>query len=97
MQTAIALGIVFVAAVYAGWKFLPARLRAALASKSAAWIQTKWHVSPENVRRIESKLASGGACGSCDSCKACASPTPITDPQEKRDAAFAVIPIYETK
>lgn len=93
MQTAMALTIVFLATVYSGWKFLPAGLRAVLASRSAAWIQATWQVSPENARRLESKLASGGACGSCDSCKACATPAP----KENRDAAFAVIPIYRAK
>ena len=76
MQTLLVFMIVGLAAVYAFWKYTPRNVRVALAKRGAALVQRIAGLSAENVRRLESKLASGGACGSCDSCNACASKNP---------------------
>jgi hypothetical protein len=68
--------IVATAAAYALLKFMPASARKAVAARVASWA-ARSGLSDVFARRVEAKLASGGACGSCDSCKACAT-TPTT-------------------
>lgn len=73
LQLLLVGGIVAGASLYAGWKLMPAAIRRALAARGAA-LARRLGLSDANARRVESKLATGGACGSCDSCKACATP-----------------------
>ena len=74
LQSLLVVVIVAGASVYAVWKLMPAAIRRTLAVR-AAGLARRSGLSDANVRRVESKLATGGACGSCDSCKACATPT----------------------
>ncbi len=74
VQSAIVFVIVAIAAGYATLKFIPAAWRRSLAARAATWAQRSG-ASDVMARRVEAKLASGGACGSCDTCKACATPT----------------------
>lgn len=82
VQDLIVASIVLVAAVYAVAKVLPAAWRTAFVHGVAETARF-FGLPAAHARRIEAKLASGGACGSCDSCKACASPAP-TDPAQRR-------------
>jgi hypothetical protein len=77
--------IVVVAVTYALLKFMPAAARKAVAARVAIWAAGAG-LSAVQARRVEAKLASGGACGSCDSCKACAT-TPMKDGDEAAVAA----------
>ena len=97
MQTLIVFVIVGLAALYAFWRYTPRNLRTALA-KQCALLVRRTGLSAENVRRLESKLASGGACGSCDSCNSCASKNPqaaagASPPDAASNAAFAEAPV----
>jgi hypothetical protein len=71
VQSAVVFVIVAIAATYAILKFMPAAWRRSVAARAATWAQRSG-ASETTARRVEAKLASGGACGSCDSCKACA-------------------------
>ena len=94
MQAAIVGLVVTVASLYALLKLMPSAWRRQLAS-FAARRATRWGVSEDNARRVEAKLATGGACGSCDTCKACATPT--GDAAVAREVtAFRTIPIRST-
>ncbi len=73
LQGVLVALIVAFAIVYASIKFMPATYRRALAARAAS-LAARWGVSDVNARRVEAKLASGGACGSCETCKACVTP-----------------------
>ncbi len=77
--------VVITATSYAALKLMPRAWRVALAAKVAS-LAKRGGWSDVQVRRVEAKLSSGGACGSCDSCKACAAPAAPTtgDPQTYR-------------
>lgn len=74
LQASIVFVVVAIAASYAALKLMPAAWRRALAAHVASW-GARGGLSAATARRVEAKLATGGACGSCDSCKACATPT----------------------
>jgi len=96
MQTLLVFLIVSLAAVYASWRYTPRNLRVALARRCAVLVQRIAGLSVENVRRLESKLASGGACGSCDSCNACDSRTPQPAAGASAAAASVSAPIAKS-
>ena len=89
IQGLIVVAIVTVATSYASIKLMPAPLRSKVAGALAGWMESLG-VSSINARRVESKLATGGACGSCDSCKACAT---AGDQVEQAPPTFKHIPI----
>ena len=92
MQGLVVAMIVAFATVYASIKFMPAAYRRALAARAASLV-ARWGMSKINARRVEAKLASGGACGSCETCKACATPTEIGDAVASPPMTFKQIPI----
>ena len=77
LQVVVVFAIVAIATLYATLKFMPASWRRRFAARAASWVQRSG-VTEVTARRVEAKLASGGACGSCDSCKACVT-TPDPD------------------
>ena len=85
LQHLLVFVIVATSVSYALLKFMPAAARKALAARVASWA-ARSGLSEVHARRVEAKLASGGACGSCDSCKACAT-TPKKDGDETALAA----------
>jgi hypothetical protein len=64
-------GIVLFAALSAVFRFMPAAWRARAAAGLVATLR-ELGASSQLALRIESKLATAGACGSCNSCNACA-------------------------
>lgn len=84
-QHVLVFVIVAASVTYALLKFMPAAARKAVAARIASWAMRSG-LSDVFARRVEAKLASGGACGSCDSCKACAT-TPTKDGDETALAA----------
>jgi hypothetical protein len=90
LQSAIVFLVVAIAASYATWKLMPAAWRRALAGHAASW-GARAGLSAETARRVEAKLATGGACGSCDSCKACA--TPSVGSESSSQGGYRQIPI----
>ena len=83
VQALLVFAIVACAGLYATLKFMPAAWRRAVAA-AAATLASRSGLSDAQVRRVESKLATGGACGSCDSCKACATPAEPTPSTYRR-------------
>ncbi len=73
VQWAVVATIVAVASGYAALKLMPGTWRRRVATVGARWAAGSG-LSAATARRVEAKLASGGACGSCDSCKACVTP-----------------------
>ena len=73
VQLLVATLVVVVASAYAGVRLMPAAWRRRVAA-GAADMAMRCGLGGVLARRVESKLASGGACGSCDSCNACAAP-----------------------
>jgi hypothetical protein len=78
-------GIVLVAALSAVFRFMPLAWRARVAARLVAALR-HLGASSQLALRIESKLATAGACGSCNSCNACAThadaqrgPGPLSD------------------
>lgn len=67
--------VVMTATSYATLKLMPKSWRLAFAAMAASLVKRGGGAAAQ-VRRVEAKLASGGACGSCESCKACATPAP---------------------
>lgn len=92
LQGAIVAMVVAFAMIYASIKFMPATYRRALAARAASLV-ARWGVSEINARRVEAKLASGGACGSCETCKACATPDEKGDVLASPPNTFKQIPI----
>jgi hypothetical protein len=90
LQSAVVLVVVAIAATYATWKLMPAAWRRALAGQVASW-GSRAGLSAETARRVEAKLATGGACGSCDSCRACATPAAGSETPSQR--GYRHIPI----
>ena len=86
VQAVLVFAIVACAVAYATLKFMPAAWRRSVAV-TAATAASRIGLNDAQVRRVEAKLATGGACGSCDSCKACASPA------EPPPGAYRRIPI----
>ena len=87
MQALLVAVIVTTAVCYAAVKLMPAGWRRTVAARAASLV-VRSGLSDVFARRVEAKLASGGACGSCDSCKACAAPS-----NEEGDVAvFAASP-----
>lgn len=78
VQDLLVFAIVAIAMSYAGLKLMPAAWRKSLASH-AALLAARSGLSDAQVRRVEAKLSTSGACGSCDSCKACATPRKESD------------------
>ncbi len=77
LQGLLVAMIVSIASSYALLKFIPGAWRRRVAA-GASRLAVRWGLSDADARRVEAKLASGGACGSCDSCKACATPPATT-------------------
>ncbi len=73
LQGLLVAPIVAVAMSYALLKFMPGAWRRRVAV-AASRLAVRWGLSDVDARRVEAKLASGGACGSCESCNACATP-----------------------
>ena len=73
IQVVVTALIVAAAAAYAASKLMPRGWRMALAARAGP-IARRSGLSESQVRRVEAKLSSGGACGSCESCRACAAP-----------------------
>ena len=82
VQHLLVFAIVAAAVAYATLKFMPAAWRRTVATRVAS-VAAQAGLSEIDARRVEAKLATGGACGSCDSCKACAAPK-----QEDEEATF---------
>jgi len=92
LQGVIVAMVVAFAMIYASIKFMPGAWRRSLAARAASLV-ARWGASEVNARRVEAKLASGGACGSCDSCKACATPAEKGDALASAPNNFRQIPI----
>ena len=92
LQGVIVAMVVAFAIIYASIKFMPGAWRRSLAARTASLV-ARWGMSEINARRVEAKLASGGACGSCETCKACATPTEIGDAVASPPMTFKQIPI----
>ena len=92
MQGVVVAMIVALATVYASIKFMPGAWRRSLAARAASLV-ARWGVSEANSRRVEAKLASGGACGSCETCKACATSHDASDASQAMPDTFKRIPI----
>ena len=67
VQTLIGYGMVLIAALYVGWKFMPSNLRTWLTPRMAACMRRRG-VAAERVIWLEAKLSGGGACGTCAAC-----------------------------
>lgn len=80
--------VVMTATSYAALKLMPKAWRLKVAAMASS-LAKRAGGSDAQVRRVEAKLASGGACGSCDSCKACAAPAPA----DEGGQAYRRIPI----
>ena len=91
LQGVLVAMIVAFATVYASIKFMPGAWRRALAARAAS-LAARWGVSEVNARRVEAKLASGGACGSCETCKACVT-SEESDASATQSNTFKQIPI----
>jgi hypothetical protein len=70
VQALVVYVVVAIAALYVGWRFMPAALRWRLAARIGALARRRG-LARERVVWLEAKLNSGGACGSCNSCNAC--------------------------
>ena len=92
LQGVIVAMVVAFAMIYASIKLMPAVYRRALAARTAS-LAARWGLSESNARRVEAKLASGGACGSCETCKACATPDEKSDAAASPLNTFRQIPI----
>ena len=92
LQGAIVAMIVAFATIYASVKFMPGAWRRRIAARAAA-IAARWGVSQASARRVEAKLASGGACGSCETCKTCAAPGENDALAASPASSFKQIPI----
>ncbi len=79
VQALVVAAVVAWAMAYAAVKLMPKAWRLSVAAH-AADLALKAGLSGVAARRVEAKLATGGACGSCDSCKACATPQPADSP-----------------
>ena len=91
VQTLLGYGVVALAAVYVGWKFMPAALRSWLAACIGALMRS-WGLASDSAASLETKLRRGGACGSCDSCNACHSAKHAIEPSAIRMVANAAHP-----
>ena len=92
LQGVIVAMIVAFAMIYASIKFMPGAWRRGVAARAASLV-ARWGVSEVNARRVEAKLASGGACGSCETCKACATSSEKDDVAASPSNTFRQIPI----
>lgn len=92
LQGSIVAMIVAFATIYAAIKFMPGAWRRLVAARAAALV-ARWGMSDGQARRVEAKLASGGACGSCETCKACATPGENDDATLSPVTHFRQIPI----
>jgi hypothetical protein len=70
VQTVLACGVVAFAALYVGWKFMPAATRRWLAARLGVSMRRRG-LAHERVVWLEAKLNQGAACGGCDSRNAC--------------------------
>jgi len=71
VQQALSFSAVAAAALYVGWRFMPAALRRWLAAPIGVALRRRGF-APERIVRLEAKLNGSGACGNCSSCNACA-------------------------
>ena len=92
LQGSIVAMIVAFATIYASIKFMPGAWRRMVAARAASLV-ARWGLSEGYARRVEAKLASGGACGSCETCKACATPDQERDAFASPPNAFKGIQI----
>lgn len=69
-QTLLAYGAVLAAALHAGWKIMPAALRARLAARIVSSLR-RCGLAPGHAVRLQSVLTRRGACAGCDACNAC--------------------------
>jgi len=69
-QLIVAL-IVALAALYAVWRWMPARWRRAAAGRLAHGSHRAGLVDAQRAEELAAKLAKSSGCGSCDSCGAC--------------------------
>lgn len=86
VQTLLGYFVVAVAALYVGWKFMPAAMRSRLAACIAVAMRRRG-LARDRVAWLEAKLNSGGACGNCNSCKACDGDKRAVEP-----AAVGIVP-----
>ncbi len=91
-QGVIVAMVVAFAMIYASIKFMPGVWRRHLAARAGSLV-ARCGVSEANARRVEAKLASGGACGSCETCKACVTPNGKDDATASSPTSFKQIPI----
>ena len=69
--------IVVVAAAYALWVMMPARMRRAGAA-ALAEMARRCGLGERESQQLRATLASHGSCGECDGCKGCARPAEST-------------------
>ncbi len=69
-QTLLVYCVVAFAALYVGWKFMPAATRRWLAARLGVSMRRRG-LAPERVVWLEAKLNQGAACGGCDSRDTC--------------------------
>ena len=60
--------IVALAALYAVWRWMPARWRRAAAGRLAAGSQRAGLLDTDGARQLEASLGRAGGCAACDSC-----------------------------
>lgn len=92
LQSAIVAMIVACAMIYAAIRFMPAAWRRLVAARAAALV-ARWGMSEGYARRVEARLASGGACGSCETCKECATPGKTDEAAASTATPLRQIPI----
>ncbi|MDM0012695.1 hypothetical protein QTH87_09660 [Variovorax sp. J22P168] len=89
-QIVVAL-IVGLAAIYAVWRWMPARWRRGAAGRLAAGSQRAGLVDAERAERLAATLGKASGCGSCDSCGSCA-PSARPGQQDATDTSRTVHP-----
>lgn len=91
MQALVVYFAVAIAALYVGWRFMPAALRRPLAARIGALARRRG-LARERVVWLEAKLNGAGACGSCDSCNACDTAKRADEPTAARMGPNATRP-----
>jgi len=69
-QIIVAL-IVALAAVYAVWRWMPAKWRRAAAAKVAAGSHRAGLVDADRAQQLAASLGKTSGCGSCETCGSC--------------------------
>jgi hypothetical protein len=91
VQALVVYFVVAIAALYVGWRFMPAALRWGLAARIGALARRRG-LARERVVWLEAKLNQGAACGSCDSCNACGADKRADEPTAARMVPNATRP-----